>query len=321
MRSHKCGCQKASCSFCCPPSKQPLRLGPTGPTGPAGVTGPTGPGVNLCDHCPPTTAQDGIELFVQDVGSGEAGTIVMLHAFSATSDEFVYSMETLAAQGFRVIAFDFRGMGRSDKPYGTPEVSGVDTFVAASDLNQILNCLGVQDITLVGHSYGALVATRYVSVYGCCRVSKLVLAGMPVTPFPAPIVDAFVAAARCDYAAFLTAFNLLNLPGNPSAAAWQTDQSLQTPLYNFVHIREIQLQEPPILPDVANICAPTLLLYGTLDPIFADGLLLQGLIPGSTFIPIVGCGHYVFQQTVDPLCIVPSCHDQVDAAIAAFAAA
>ncbi|MBC8048943.1 MAG: alpha/beta hydrolase [Chitinophagales bacterium] len=116
--------------------------------------------------------KDGAEIFYKDWGSGQP--IVFSHGWPLNSDAFEYQMHFLATQGYRCIAHDRRGHGRSTQTWGGNDM---DTYVA--DLAAITDALGIRDAIHIGHSTGGGEVTRYVARYGD-RVSKAItIAAIP----------------------------------------------------------------------------------------------------------------------------------------------
>jgi non-heme chloroperoxidase len=113
-------------------------------------------------------ATDDTELFYLDWGVGDP--VVFVHGLQMSSDMWKYQMMHLAEHGFRVVAPDRRGHGRSDDP-GT----GYDFDTLADDLAMLLDELDLSDATLVGHSMGGGEIARYLSRHGHARVSQIVL--------------------------------------------------------------------------------------------------------------------------------------------------
>lgn len=112
--------------------------------------------------------RDGAEIFYRDRGTGPA--IVFSHGWPLSSDSWSGQMIFFAKQGFRVIAHDRRGHGRS-----TPTSMHNDMDSYADDLAAVLNHLDVEDAVLVGHSTGGGEVARYIGRHGTKRVSKAVL--------------------------------------------------------------------------------------------------------------------------------------------------
>jgi non-heme chloroperoxidase len=122
---------------------------------------------------PHFNAPDGTELFYRDWGAGRP--VVLVAGMLMSSDMWQYQMLHLTENGFRAVACDRRGHGRSDDP-GT----GYDFDTLAGDLAALLNRLDLTDVTLVGHSMGGGEITRYLSSHGSQRISQIVLASSTV---------------------------------------------------------------------------------------------------------------------------------------------
>jgi pimeloyl-ACP methyl ester carboxylesterase len=120
-------------------------------------------------------ASDGTELYVQDVGSGRP--ILFVSAWTLDSRFWGTHVVGLSRAGFRCVAFDRRGHGRSDAP-----CAGYDPETLAQDLRAVLEQLDLRDVVLVAHSLGSGESARYLARHGTDRVSKLVLVA-PTTPF------------------------------------------------------------------------------------------------------------------------------------------
>jgi non-heme chloroperoxidase len=116
------------------------------------------------------TTRDGAEIYYKDWGTGRA--IVFSHGWPLSSDAFEDQMFFLAERGFRCIAHDRRGHGRSSQPW-----DGNDMDHYADDLAELLTQLDLTDVVLVGHSTGGGEVARYIGRYGTKRVAKAVLVG------------------------------------------------------------------------------------------------------------------------------------------------
>jgi non-heme chloroperoxidase len=121
------------------------------------------------------TNKDGIALFYEDYGSGKP--VVLVHGWGMNGDTWEYVMRVLLQHGLRCIAYDLRGCGRSDKPWGSYDYSTL-----AGDLAALIEALDLQDITLVGHAMGCGVITRYLYDHGQARVGGAVFLGT-TTPY------------------------------------------------------------------------------------------------------------------------------------------
>jgi non-heme chloroperoxidase len=115
--------------------------------------------------------RDGTELFVKDTG-GAGRAVVMTHAWPLNADIWDHQAAQLSKAGFRVVTYDRRGFGRSDKPAGDYDF---DTF--ADDLANVIEQTGVRDATLVGYSMGGGEVVRYLSRHNGRNVAKAGLVG------------------------------------------------------------------------------------------------------------------------------------------------
>jgi len=118
---------------------------------------------------------DGVDLFYRDWGSGQP--VVFLASWSMPSESWSYQMLALADAGYRAIAFDRRGHGRSSDPG-----RGYDFDTLADDVAAVLDALDLRDAILVGHSMGCNEIVRYLSRHGGARVRGAVMLGT-MTPF------------------------------------------------------------------------------------------------------------------------------------------
>jgi non-heme chloroperoxidase len=116
------------------------------------------------------TTADGTGIFYKDWGSGQP--VVFSHGWPLTSDAWDPQLKLVADAGYRAIAHDRRGGGRSSQPW---QGNDLDTY--ADDLASVIEELDLRDVVLVGHSTGGGEVTRYMGRHGTQRVSKAVLVG------------------------------------------------------------------------------------------------------------------------------------------------
>ena len=118
---------------------------------------------------PPTiTTADGTVIYFKDWGSGQP--VVFSHGWPLSADAWDEQLNFVAANGFRGVAYDRRGHGRSSQPWG-----GNDMDTYAEDLAELIDQLDLHDVVLVGHSAGGGDITRYIGRHGTSRVAKAVL--------------------------------------------------------------------------------------------------------------------------------------------------
>lgn len=116
------------------------------------------------------TTQDGVQLYYKDWGPKDGPVVTFSHGWPLNSDSWESQMLFLADQGYRVIAHDRRGHGRSSQPW-----EGNDMDHYADDLAAVINALDLNDVTLVGFSTGGGEITRYIGRHGTDRVKKAAL--------------------------------------------------------------------------------------------------------------------------------------------------
>jgi non-heme chloroperoxidase len=147
------------------------------------------------------TTRDGVELFYKDWGSGQP--VVMSHGWPLNSDSWEAQQLYLAERGFRAVAHDRRGHGRSTQVW-----DGNDMDHCADDLGALLEALDLHDVVLVGFSTGGGEVTRYPGRHGTARVARVCLVSA-VPPFmlrtednpggiPIDVFDEIRTASRAD---------------------------------------------------------------------------------------------------------------------------
>lgn len=116
------------------------------------------------------TTSDGVQLYYKDWGPKDGQVVTFSHGWPLNSDSWESQMKFLADNGYRVIAHDRRGHGRSSQPW-----DGNDMDHYADDLASVINTLDLMDVTLVGFSTGGGEITRYIGRHGTGRVKKAAL--------------------------------------------------------------------------------------------------------------------------------------------------
>ncbi len=251
------------------------------------------------------SATDGTQLYYKDWGQGRP--VVFSHGWPLNSDAWDNQLKAVADAGFRGVAHDRRGHGRSDQPWNGNDI---DTY--ADDLATVIETLDLHDAVLVGHSTGGGEVARYIGRHGTSRVSKIVLLsaippvmlksesnpeGTPIEVFDE--IRAGVAGDRSQYYTDLSfPFYGANREGSGISAAqrqafwmWSMQVGVKA-AYDCVH----EFSESDFHADLAKVDVPALVVHGDDDqivPIAAAALKSSQLIKDATLKVYEGAPHGV----------------------------
>jgi non-heme chloroperoxidase len=249
------------------------------------------------------TTKDGTEIFYKDWGAGPP--IVFSHGWPLSSDAFEDQMFFLASNGFRCIAHDRRGHGRSSQPW-----TGNDMDTYADDLAALVKALDLKHVVHVGHSTGGGEVARYIGRHGTKRVDKAVLIGA-VPPLmlkteanpagtPMEAFDQIRAAVIADRSAFWKdlsmAFYGYNRKGAKISEGVRESFWLQGMMAGFPasYFCVKAFSETDLTKDLKAFDVPTLILHGDDDqivPIAASAMLSSKLIKGAELKVYEGAPH------------------------------
>jgi non-heme chloroperoxidase len=260
------------------------------------------------------TTKDGTQIYYKDWGSGPA--VVFSHGWPLTADSWEAQMFFLAANGFRCIAHDRRGHGRSSQP---SEGNDMDHY--ADDLAELLDQLDVRDATLVGFSTGGGEVARYIGRHGTSRLRKaaLVSAVPPIMVktdsnpggLPLEVFDGFRKAFLADRAQFFRdvpsgPFFGYNRPGaKPSQGAidfWWLQGMMGGHKNTYECIKAFS--ETDFTEDLKKFDIPTLVVHGDDDqvvPIDAGGRASAKLVKDAKLIVYEGAPHGITDTHKDRL--------------------
>jgi non-heme chloroperoxidase len=259
------------------------------------------------------TTEDGTQIYYKDWGTGQP--VVFSHGWPLCGDAWESQMLFLASNGYRCIAHDRRGHGRSSQPSGGNEM---DTY--ADDLAALIEELDLRDAVLVGHSTGGGEVTRYIGRHGTSRVAKAVLVGAvsplmlktETNPEGTPIeafdeIRAGVAADRSQFFKDLSVpFYGANRPGAEVSqgvrdAFWL--QGMQGGLKNEYECIKA-FSETDLTEDLKRFDVPTLIIHGDDDqivPIGASARLSSKLVKDATLKVYEGGSHGLAETHKDQL--------------------
>jgi non-heme chloroperoxidase len=249
------------------------------------------------------TTKDGTQIYYKDWGSGQP--VVFSHGWPLSSDAFEDQMFYLASRGYRCIAHDRRGHGRSSQPW-----TGNDMDTYADDLAELVQKLDLKKAIHVGHSTGGGEVARYIGRHGTKRVAKAVLiasvpplmlktsanpGGLPITVFDG--LRSSVVADRSQFWKDLSlAFYGYNRPGAKVSEGVRESFWLQGMMAGFpaAYFCIKAFSETDQTEDLKKFDVPTLIMQGDDDQIvpFADsGLLQSKLVNGATLKVYKGAPH------------------------------
>ncbi len=260
------------------------------------------------------TTKDGTTLYYKDWGSGPV--VSFSHGWPLTSDAWESQMFFLASNGFRCIAHDRRGHGRSSQPW-----HGNDMDTYADDLAELFDHLDVKDVTMIGHSTGGGEVARYIGRHGTKRVAKAVLMGA-VPPImlqteaypgglPMSVFDGFRTAYLADRAQFFLdvpsgPFFGFNRPGAKVSEgmirSWWTQGMMSGHKNAYDCIKAFS--ETDFTDDLKKFDVPTLIIHGDDDqivPIANSAMLSAKLIKGAQLKIYEGGSHALGDTSRDRL--------------------
>ena len=249
------------------------------------------------------TTRDGTELYYRDWGKGQP--VVFSHGWPLSGDAFEDQMFFLSSRGYRCIAHDRRGHGRSGQPW---QGNDLDTY--ADDLAELTAQLDLHDAIHVGHSTGGGEVARYLGRHGTKRVAKAVLISaipplMLKTPgnpggLPIEVFDQLRAGVQADRSQFFKDLSMpfygYNRPGAKISEGVRNSFWLQSMMAGFpaCYFCIKAFSETDTTEDLKKFDVPTLILHGDDDqivPIGAAAMLSSKIVKGAKLKVYKGAPH------------------------------
>ncbi|BFT72509.1 alpha/beta fold hydrolase [Paenibacillus sp. P36] len=246
------------------------------------------------------TVEPDVNLYVEDINPEGSKTIVFLHGWPFSHDQFEYQFDVLPSLGFRCIGIDWRGFGKSDRPY-----SGYTLERLADDIRIVVDTLQLQNFVLAGHSTGGAIAIKYVVRYNGGGVSKLVLidAAAP-RGFTKETAAQLLKQTLNDRANMMQGvtdiffFQYITKP----LSDWFNKMGMQAAGWSTAAII-IMLRDFDLNADLPSIQVPTLIVHGIHDKVipFSQAEEMHRKIPYSQLVPFMYSGHGSFYEERDKL--------------------
>lgn len=248
-------------------------------------------------------------IYVEDLMPENEKTILFIHGWPANHKLFEYQFNFLPKMGYRCIGIDLRGFGKSDKPW-----EGYSYDNLADDIRRVVATLKIQNFTLVGHSVGGAIATRYMARHNGYGVSKLALIAAAVPSFtirpdfpyglPRDDVNKIIQMTYNDRPQMLHDFTKLFFFQQITKpfSDWFFQLGIEAAGYSTAKLAT-SLRDETLFADLEKIMVPTIILHGVHDKVCLPELAIvqNEKIKKSKLIWFEYSGHGLFWEQRDKL--------------------
>jgi pimeloyl-ACP methyl ester carboxylesterase len=252
------------------------------------------------------TTPDGTRLFVKDWGQGQP--VILMHGWPLSADTWDFSAMAIAEAGFRAIAYDRRGFGRSSQPW-----EGYDYDTLSDDLAAVIEATGAANCVIVGFSMGGGEVARYMSRHRGEGVSKAALISS-IVPYmlktddnpngvPSAVFDEMAKAMKDDRPKFFAEFfktfygvGVMSKPTSDEVVEWSCDVAMLSSLKATLGCANA-FATTDFRTDLPSFNVPTLIIHGTADntvPIDTSARPAAEGIPQAELIEYDGAAHGIF---------------------------
>ena len=259
------------------------------------------------------TGKESLQIFYEDLGNDNP--IIFIHGWPLTHQMWEYQLTPLRELGFRCIAYDRRGFGKSDQ-----SLNSYDYDVLADDLKNLIDETGAENITLVGFSMGGGEVVRYCSKYNCDKISRIVLISSVVpymlktddNPEGVPIeqIQEFDQQIREDRPGFLSAFgkhffgvNFISHPVSSGILEWTNSLAFTASQKAMLDCMK-SFSQTDFRSELSAIKVPALIIHGDSDktvPIKPTSEQAASMISGALYKVYPGAPHGLFYTHKDVL--------------------
>ncbi|SDX58335.1 non-heme chloroperoxidase [Marininema mesophilum] len=246
--------------------------------------------------------EEKVRIFVEDIDPGQGKPVLFIHGWPLNHKMFEYQFNHFLQMGYRCIAIDLRGFGKSDRSW-----NGYSYNRLADDIRIVIDTLGLENITLIGFSVGGAISIRYMARHGGHQVSKLALLGAAAPAFTKRAgfpygltkaeVNKLIEGTYKDRPKMLVNFGdmLFARYVSDECKAWIHGLGMEA----FGHataMLAISLRDEDLRQDLPTIQVPTIILHGKQEKIcpFPLGEAMKAGIQGSKLIPMKYSGHGLF---------------------------